>query len=199
MMNSKWLAAIAASLGLLTIVTLAQQRNSGGAAAAKAGTLTALDYAEIQQLVNRYADGIDNCTNNGYDYAALYTDDGYFAPSQNGRVGTKFQGRERLAEAAGGGVKGCKEKLAVPPGKRSRHVYVNLVITPSGNGATGTVDLLVAGKDGNRNYMEIQGHYEDTYARTPAGWRFASRVHVVPEDFRREGPPPAGQSSQPSR
>ena len=39
-------------------------------------TLTALDYIEIQQLANRYAQAIDSCSNNGYDYADLYTPDG---------------------------------------------------------------------------------------------------------------------------
>jgi peptidoglycan hydrolase-like protein with peptidoglycan-binding domain len=181
---TNWKAiAIVLAVVLLTVAAVAQQRKN---AASEPDGLSASDYVQIQQLVNRYADAIDNCTNNGADYAALYTPDGYFAPSMNGRVGTKFQGPDRLAEAAGGGVKGCKDKLAVPPEMRSRHVYVNLVITPTAEGATGSVDLLVAGKGGNRNYMEIQGHYEDVYARTPAGWRFASRVHVVPADFRRQ-------------
>src|SRR5688500_5581003 len=66
-------------------------------------TLTALDYFEIQQLVAKYARAIDTCSNNGYDYADLFTADGWFAPSINGVVGSKWQGRERLAEASGGG------------------------------------------------------------------------------------------------
>src|ERR1700749_2795176 len=44
----------------------------------KAATLTAMDYIEIQQLVNAYGQDIDTCTNNGYDYADLYTPDGVF-------------------------------------------------------------------------------------------------------------------------
>src|SRR5262245_60353900 len=31
--------------------------------------LTALDYFQIQQLVAKYAQYIDTCSNNGYDYA----------------------------------------------------------------------------------------------------------------------------------
>jgi hypothetical protein len=81
--------------------------------------------------VNRYADAIDYCGNNGYDYADLYTEDGYFAPSMNGKVGTKFQGRERLAAAAGGGVNNCKGKQGIPWDKMSRHTYLNHVITPT--------------------------------------------------------------------
>jgi len=33
--------------------------------------LSALDYAEIGQLANRYALAIDTCSNIGYDYADL--------------------------------------------------------------------------------------------------------------------------------
>jgi hypothetical protein len=164
-----------------------QAQQSDSKAPAKAMVLTAQDYIEIQQLVARYAGAIDSCSNNGYDYADLYTPDGYFAPSQNGRVGTKFQGRERLAEAAGGGVLGCKDTPTIE--KRSHHLYANHVIIPTPDGATGTVEVLVAGRDGDRNIMEIQGHYEDVYTKTPAGWRFQSRIHVVPVDFRRRRAP----------
>ena len=71
-----------------------------------AAALTALDYIEIQQLVNRYAFAIDTCSNNGYDYADLYAPDGVFMNSSSSR---RWQGRERLAEAAGGGPRGCKK------------------------------------------------------------------------------------------
>src|SRR6187455_2102067 len=70
--------------------------------------LTALDYVQIQQLVSRYARAIDTCSNNGYDYADLFTADGAFIPSINGKPGAKIQGRERLAEVSGGGSRGCK-------------------------------------------------------------------------------------------
>ncbi len=45
----------------------------GTAVAAEKGTLTALDYQEITQLINRYAYGIDTCAGNGYDYANVFT------------------------------------------------------------------------------------------------------------------------------
>src|SRR5688572_16170853 len=70
--------------------------------------LTALDYIQIQQLVAKYARFIDTCSNNGYDYADLFTSDGSFIPSFNGKPGNPIQGRERLAEVSGGGSRGCK-------------------------------------------------------------------------------------------
>jgi hypothetical protein len=36
------------------------------------------DYIEIQQLLHRYAFALDTCSNNGYDYADLFTPDGVF-------------------------------------------------------------------------------------------------------------------------
>ena len=74
----RWKAAVAAlSLALIvTVWMLAQQQRAS--AAVKTPVLTALDYAEIGQLVNRYGQAIDTCSNNGYDYADLYTVDGVF-------------------------------------------------------------------------------------------------------------------------
>ena len=97
--------------------------------------LTALDYFEIQQLVNRYAFAIDTCSNNGYDYADLYTPDGVFYWGVGAR---KSVGREQLAEAAGGGKNGCQKlERATPEKPIATHVTVNLVIEPTAEGAIG--------------------------------------------------------------
>src|SRR5262249_2979249 len=137
--------------------------------------LTALDYFEIQQLVSKYARAIDTCSNNGYDYADLFTSDGEFIPSLNGQPGTPFKGRERLAEASGGGSRGCKNVGWIVQGVR--HLYVNHVITPTVEGATGVVDMLMIGLGGDPNKIEYDGYYEDTYLKTSQGWRFKKRVH----------------------
>jgi hypothetical protein len=146
--------------------------------AAQAGSkpaLTTQDYIDIQQLIARYAVAIDECTNNGYDYAALYTSDGWFAASRNGTPGTKWQGRDRLAEAARGSAKTCDEV----PWKGIKHMYVNHVITPTTDGAVGRIDLIAIGLDGDAHKVEHQGHYEDVYVKTSDGWRFKSRLHVL--------------------
>ena len=157
-------------------------------------TLTALDYFEIQQLVARYARAIDTCSNNGYDYADLFTPDGYFAPAQNGVVGTRFQGREKLAEASGGGVRGCKNVGWIVQGVR--HIYANHIITPTTDGATGTVDMLMIGLGGDPNRIRYEGYYADTYRKMPQGWRFASRIHHVPPGGTVAAPKPAQQPSR---
>jgi hypothetical protein len=58
-------------------------------AAAKSPSLTALDYQEIAQLVNRYAYGIDTCANNGYDYADVFTPDGLFIDKNSDQGGSE--------------------------------------------------------------------------------------------------------------
>src|SRR5439155_24801202 len=100
------LMMMAMTLGPLTVVTTHAQQK--GKATTAAASLTAQDYFDIQQLVNRYAFAIDTCSNNGYDYADLYTPDGVFYWGVGAR---KSVGREELAEAAGGGKNGC-QKLA---------------------------------------------------------------------------------------
>lgn len=137
--------------------------------------LTALDYIEIQQLVAKYARYIDTCSNNGYDYADLYTEDGIFLPMVNGRSIPGIQGREKLAEVSGGGSKKCENVGWIKQGVR--HLYVNHIITPTPEGATGTVDMLMIGLGGDPNKIQHDGYYEDTYVKTPNGWRFKQRTH----------------------
>jgi hypothetical protein len=142
---------------------------------AEQSELTALDYFEIQQLVARYARAIDTCSNNGYDYADLFTDDGVFIPSFDGRAGAPIQGRERLATISGGGENECRNVPWIDQGVR--HIYTNHIITPTSDGAAGYVDMLMIGLGGDPNKIEYDGHYEDIYVRTPEGWRFKQRVH----------------------
>ena len=47
---------------------------------------------EINQLTNRYAYGIDTCSNNGYDYADVFTPDGVFI-DRNSEEGFRQGGR----------------------------------------------------------------------------------------------------------
>jgi hypothetical protein len=143
--------------------------------------LTAQDYADIQQLAASYAFAIDTCTNSGYDYADLYVDDGQFSVSEAwGDVGGVLaKGREALAVAAGGGKDGCQDPRT-QLGYGIHHIAVNHEIKPTPDGARGRSYLLAIGVGGQPTTIEYQGGYEDVYVRTPAGWRFKSRVHVFP-------------------
>jgi hypothetical protein len=164
------------------VVTLAFLRMAAPAQAQESAkpTLTPADYIEIQQLVARYAHAIDTCSNNGYDYADLYVPDGQYS---NSRSKTKWIGRERLAEAAGGGKNGCK-KLQTENARS--HTITNLVIDPAPEGATGKSYLVYPGVRGQHSDADHSGHvggYQDVYVKTPAGWRFKSRIHVFPPDI----------------
>jgi len=161
------------TLSLTILVTLA-----ASALAQSPQPLTALDYFEIQQLVAKYARAIDTCSNNGYDYADLFTADGVFASEQDGKAIDRARGREKLAEVSGGGSRGCKNVGWIKQGVK--HLYVNHIITPTAEGATGTVDMLMIGLDNDPYRIRHEGYYEDTYVRTPQGWRFKSRLHHVP-------------------
>jgi hypothetical protein len=151
----------------------------GGDVAAQSGALSALDYHEITQLINRYAYGIDTCANNGNDYANVFTSDGVFIDRNSdagfaagGRV--LAQGREALATLVGGGSRGCATKLVWTDWS---HLMLNHEITPSADGATGRIYLVQLGMEGPGSVAR-HGGYEDVYVRTPEGWRIKSRTHV---------------------
>ncbi|HEX6995927.1 MAG TPA: nuclear transport factor 2 family protein [Gammaproteobacteria bacterium] len=151
----------------------------GAPAEAQTTELTALDYYEITQLINRYAYAIDTCANNGYDYANLFTEDGVFIDKNSdagfaagGRV--LAQGREALATLIGGGSRGCETPL---PWTDWSHLMLNHEITPSPEGARGRVYLVQLGMRGPGS-VDRHGGYEDVYVKTPEGWRIKSRTHV---------------------
>lgn len=100
---SKWkfLATISCGACIGTWVTMWMEHRPAEVSA-KEPSLTALDYEQLIQLTNRYAYGIDTCSNDGYDYADVFTPDGIFIDKnsdegfkQGGRVLAK--GREALA------------------------------------------------------------------------------------------------------
>jgi hypothetical protein len=162
----KRIAGLLATAALLTPLSIPAQQPM---------QLTALDYIEIQQLVARYARAIDTCSNNGYDYADLYTPDGRFVPMVGGRSIPPIEGREALAAVSGGGTNNCENVPWIEQGVR--HIYANHIITPTPEGATGTVDMMMIGLDGDPYKIAHDGFYEDVYVKTDEGWRFEQRTH----------------------
>jgi hypothetical protein len=168
------------SLGLGS-AALAAALLAGSLSAQDGAKLTAQDYLDIRQLIDAYPRILDHCTNSGYDYADLYTDDGTFGVSSEWGRGAKiwFRGREELAAAGGGGKDGCRPAR----GAEQYHININPVITPTPGGAKATSTLLTITNDTTEQGDKIhwEGGYEDTFEKTAAGWRFKSRVHVWPE------------------
>ena len=151
---------------LAFVVGQAQQRSTS-----TAPTLTAADRLEIQELLARYMFVLDSCPdhNNGYDYADLYTEDGQF--------GANAKGREALAKAAGRTSDGTCAPQRLRGANNEIHLNVAPVIVPTPEGARGTSYLMMIGGPANQIYWA--GWYEDTYVKTPKGWRFKTRDHVA--------------------
>jgi hypothetical protein len=141
-----------------------------GHAQQKTPTLTPADKLEIQELLARYMFVLDSCPdhNNGYDYADLYTEDGSFGNAK---------GREALARAAGRTSDGNCAPQRLRGANNELHLNVAPIIVPTSEGARGTSYLLMIGGPANQIYWA--GWYEDTYVKTPKGWRFKTRDHVA--------------------
>jgi hypothetical protein len=200
--------AIGVGVGVLATGVRAQEKTSR--AAARPMTLAPMDYIEIKQLVNRYAFAVDTGSNNGYDYADLFSADGEF-------MRPYAKGREQLAALARGGRLGPNNTV---------HYIMNHVIEPTPDGAVGTEYLIelnwdiapAAGQTGRGQSAPAQGngggrggpangwdligrkagelartggHYEDVYVKTPVGWRFRKRDFIPSRSGADPAPLPA--------
>lgn len=127
-------------------------------AAANAADLTTQDYIDIEQLYATYNHAIDS--GDGEAWAATFTPDGSF--------NTRFTGKEALV----GFVKMWREKMN---GANRRHWNSNLRITPSAEGANGTVMLMLLDVGTKPPSIASTGQYTDVLVKTPTGWRFKTR------------------------
>ncbi len=167
--------------------------------------LATQDYIDIEQLYIAYTNAIDFGAADGRDYAGVFTPDGIFAlvmrladgasgpgpcpadgpweladrevirgsiPDRDGsRVCiTILDGEDRLASMASG----FREVF----GTTQRHVYTNLRITPTPEGARGFVYFNQLDVSTLPPTTTVTGIYEDTLVKTADGWRFKKRVHT---------------------
>lgn len=141
--------------------------------------LTALDYIEIQQLVNRLNFALDYCGHGGRDFAALFTEDGQYVVDEGDGKPRTFRGPEQLAGLAGG--PDCAA-TRTPPRIYLAHLAESLVIEPAATGATGTSYAIYPGRKGKFLQPDVAGQvgvYHDEYVRTANGWRLKLRRHEV--------------------
>ena len=149
--------------------------------AQSAASLSAQDQLDIRQLIDGYSHILDNCTNNGNDYADLFTPDATFGVSSEwGTAKIWFRGREQLRRAGGGTETGCRPRESQG---YAYHLTINPVITatPAGAKAISTLLTITNDTDSRGDIVHWEGGYEDTFEKTPGGWKFKSRVHVWPE------------------
>lgn len=147
------------------------------ALAQETAELTAMDYIEIQQLVNRLSFALDYCTNGGQDFADLFVDGGEFIIDNGDGNPRKMNNREQLIAVAGG--PGCESRKS-PPSSYILHLSEGLVIEVSPEGARGTSYAIYPSSKGKYFQDDVAGQlgiYHDVYVKTPDGWRFRSRRH----------------------
>jgi hypothetical protein len=138
-------------------------------------TLTALDYAEIQQLYSRYAFAFDTAEENGEACARLFTSDGAFTfplgdPAGRQRCDPECKGHDALVTLCRG--RGNKGRLTLS------HVTTNVVIEAAPEGARGEAYLMLPVAGPGPQGMGVAGFYEDIIVKTPEGWRFKLRAYT---------------------
>jgi hypothetical protein len=145
--------------------------------AQRAASLTAMDYVEIQQLVNKLNFALDYCTNGGQDFADLFIEDGRFIIDQGDGMPTVRQTRQELISLAWG--PDC-EARQTPPNSYILHLAESLVIMPTADGARGLSYAIYPSSKGNYMSEDVAGQlgiYRDEYVKTSEGWRFRLRLH----------------------
>ena len=126
-------------------------------ASVQAADLATQDYIDIEQLYATYNHAIDS--GDGEGWAATFTPDGTF---------NRLQGKDALV----GFVKNWREQRN---GANRRHWNSNLRITPSADGANGTVMLMLLDVAAQPPSIAMTGLYTDVLVKTSICWRFKSR------------------------
>jgi uncharacterized protein (TIGR02246 family) len=121
-----------------------------------AAELATADYVAIQQLYARYNTTIDHGDAEGW--AATFTPDGVFMNNK---------GSEAL--------KTFVKTWWAGAGASQRHFAADLVITPSADGATGTISTMLVNLATKPVSIGAYVTYSDVLVKTAAGWRFKSR------------------------
>lgn len=151
-MMKSYVLAVVAALGLAAGAVTVVRAQQG------AGQLTTEDYIDIQRLYARYNVAID--TGDGEGWAGTFTADGVF--------GNTNKGHDALVQF----IRDWREKR---DGANRRHWNSNLVLTPTAEGANGSIYLILL-NIAVRPAAIVTGMYEDTLVKTPQGWRFKTRV-----------------------
>jgi hypothetical protein len=167
MMKWKALAGMSLTVAIAALVALYAPQK-GVSASNGPATLTALDYIEIQKLVASYPFALDTGAEKGYMYADLFTVDGVF--SANTAKPYEVKGREKLAALA------WQHRPGQGP-SYVRNYDTNVVVNATSEGASGRsyAVMMNIGEAGKPNTVVEGGHYEDTYVKTPQGWRIKRR------------------------
>ena len=146
-------------------ILLAALFAGSSAVAQSPASLTTEDRSAIQALMSQYAQALSGCR--AAEFADLFVPEtGYFASGFRGRM----VGRKRLIALVE------SERQCVAP--RDNDKAKGKATRPGGaNGPTVALEVTASGVRGIANLGTAE--YQDEYAKTPQGWRFASRTVIV--------------------
>ena len=134
-------------------------------------TLTGQDYAEIEQLLARYYQGLD--FEDMEMLGSVFTDDATYT-----LTGSELSGREAI-------VASVEERIGRrPPEHERRHWQNNAVITPTAGGATGRTYWVSLEVSYVPPKPALSGHWDDVYVRTSDGWRIQDRKLTINQPLR---------------
>lgn len=124
--------------------------------------LSAQDIVDIRHLIDAYPGLLDNCINNGNDYADLFTDDATFgvATLWDGPVKVWFRGREQIRRAGGGGNTACVNR---PNSGYHLNINPNIKATAQGASSTSTLMTILNDTDSRGDVVHWEGGYADTF------------------------------------
>ncbi len=118
------------------------------------------EHEAITRVVARYCHLLDD--GRWDEFAQLWAEDAEFVLG-----GETTRGRDA--------IRGSIEATQ-PPERRGRHLAVNVEIDVDGDRATGLVDFMFWGRDGEgKAKLLFLGRYDDQLVRTDGVWRFARR------------------------
>jgi hypothetical protein len=155
MRNRIIIAAVLVSATVTAAALYAQQK--GGVK-----PLTALDYAELQQLYVTYYQTSDSGADDCMEYARLFTPDAVFFVAEKKAA----DGREQLAAF-------CRTGRGPAP----RHFGTNFRFEATAEGARGSSYnlLLTPLEQGKPRTVLTTVYYKDLLVKTREGWRFKER------------------------
>jgi hypothetical protein len=134
-------------------------------------TLTGQDYAEIEQLLARYYQGLD--FEDMEMLGSIFTEDATYT-----LVNRELVGREAI-------VGSVEQRISTrPPEHERRHWQNNAVITPTAEGATGRTYWISFEVSYVPPKPALSGHWDDIYVRTPGGWRIKDRKLTINQPLR---------------
>ena len=149
MLRRKTLSILVFSIVLAGIAWGYTQRSTA------AGSMTAQDYIDIQQLYARFYQALDS--GDAETWADTFTPDGIW--------NTTTKGHDALVE---NNKRGGQNKPL-------RHSNSNLIITPTAEGATGRLYVFQTNITTKPPSVATYSRYDDTLVKTSQGWRFKTR------------------------